>query len=87
MRMEDINGAGSRGLVSSLREQLLEKMNASQKGTTNSGSEDVITDKASLREPIPPPVPPHKPKPIGSQVKPPVAPKPPHISREVKVRS
>ncbi|KAL6739175.1 hypothetical protein Aduo_012657 [Ancylostoma duodenale] len=84
MRMEDINGAGSRGLVSSLREQLLEKMNASQKGTTNSGAEDVITDNGSPREPIPPPVPPHKPKPIGSQVKPPIAPKPPHISREVK---
>ncbi|EPB76382.1 PH domain protein [Ancylostoma ceylanicum] len=87
--MEDVNGAGSRGLVSSLREQLLEKMNASQKGTTNSGvdlnSEDTIKDDAVVREPIPPPVPPHKPKPIGSQVKPPIAPKPPHISREVKL--
>ncbi|VDM68000.1 unnamed protein product [Strongylus vulgaris] len=85
MRMADVNGAGSRGLVSARRDQILEKMNSlQQKGDMNLGTENVVPAFTAFMRAIPPPVPAHRPKSTTYLTKPPVAPKPPHISHRVR---
>ncbi|CAJ0601712.1 unnamed protein product [Cylicocyclus nassatus] len=84
MPMADVNGGGSRGLVSARRDQILEKISTAQlqKGdaSTGTGLENAIPAFSAFAALRPaPPVPAHRPRSSTTLSKPPIAPKPTHI--------